>query len=75
MAKVIFNLNNTDKAFDELADGEYFEYDGSLYLLTDGYRGIVFDFEDELSFKWCDEFDADTQVRPISSDRITIKVD
>jgi len=75
MTKVIYNSNNASKAFDELDEGTYFDYEGSLYLLVDEYRGIVYDFEDESSFKWCDEFDADTKVLPIASNRVTIKVD
>ena len=74
MTKVIYNSTNKGTPFDELAEGTYFDYEGSLYLLVQEYKGVVFDFEDETSFNWYDEFDADTQVIPIASDRVTITV-
>lgn len=74
MTKVIYNQTSKGIPFDELAEGTYFDYEGSLYLLVEEYKGVVFDFEDETSFRWGDEFDADTRVIPISSDRVTITV-
>lgn len=75
MAKVIYNSDNTTKAFSELDEGTYFDHDGSLCLLVDEFSGIIFDFKEEQGFKWSDEFDVDTKVQPIASNRVTIKVD
>ena len=75
MANVIYNPKDSGKIFNDLIEGTYFDYKGLLYLLVDEQRGIVFDFADETSFAWCDEFDDDAPVKIISSDRVTIKVD
>lgn len=75
MAKVIYTPDDVGTVFDDIGEGTYFDYTGTLYLLVDEDRGLVFDFEDEVSFKWTDEYDLDTRVQPIASDRITIKVD
>jgi hypothetical protein len=75
MTKVIYAPNDENEVFCDIGEGTYFDYKGSLYLLVDEQRGLVFDFADETSFIWYDEFDAETVIKTISSDRITIKVD
>lgn len=75
MAKVIYTPKDECELFIELDEGTYFDYRGTLYLLVDEQRGLVFDFEKEMSFIWLDEFNDDVPVKSISSDRITVKVD
>lgn len=75
MTKVIYAPKDENEAFCDIGEGTYFDYEGTLYLLVDEQRGIVFNFEKELPFVWYDEFDAEEMVRTISSDRITIRVD
>ena len=75
MAKVIYNSKEENEIFCDISEGTYFDYKGSLYLLVDEQRGLVFDFADETSFIWYNDFDAETVIKTISSDRITIKVD
>lgn len=75
MAKVIYTPKDECELFIELGEGTYFDYRGTLYLLVDEQRGLVFDFEKEMSFIWFDEFNDDVPVKSISSDRITVKVD
>lgn len=75
MAKVIYTPENVKPAFCDLSEGTYFDYEGSLYLFVDEDRDLVFDFEEEISFRWTDEYDLDAKVQPIASDRVTIKVD
>lgn len=75
MAKVVYTPKDECETFIELGEGTYFDYKGTLYLLVDEQRGIVFDFEEGMSFVWFDEFDDDAPVKSISSDRITVKVD
>ena len=75
MAKVIYNSKDKNEVFCDIGEGTYFDYEGTLYLLVDEQRGIVFDFEGGYSFLWEDDFDGEARVKTISSDRITIKVD
>lgn len=75
MAKVIYNPEDENEVFEDIGEGTYFDYRGSLYLLVDEQRGLVFDFADETSFIWYNDFDAEAVIKTISSDRITIKVD
>lgn len=75
MTKVIYDPNDKNEVFCDIGEGTYFDYEGTLYLLVDEQRGIVFDFEKEMPFVWYDEFDAEAIIKTISSDRITIKVD
>jgi hypothetical protein len=76
MAKVIYDSKNTNTTFNDLKEGDYFDYEGSLFLFVDDSRGgLVFDLEEGYSFYWCDEFNADTPVLIINPSRITIEVD
>ena len=75
MAKVIYTPADKGEVFYDLGEGTYFGYKGTLYLLVDEQRGLVFDFEEGISFYWRDEFDNEAPVKSISSDRITVMVD
>ena len=75
MAKVIYAPKDKNEVFCDIGEGTYFDYEGTLYLLVDEQRGIVFDFYQGISFVWYDEFEAEAIIKTISSDRITIKVD
>lgn len=76
MAKVIYNSENTTTTFIDLKEGDYFDYQGNLFLYVDDSKGgLVFDLEEGYSFYWCDNYSVDTPILIISSDRITIKVD
>ena len=75
MAKVIYNPKDENEVFEDIGEGTYFDYRGSLYLLVDEQEGLVFDFDKGMSFNWYNEFDAEAVIKTISSDRITIRVD
>lgn len=75
MANVIYNSNVEGKAFCVLAEGTYFNYQGNLFILVDECSGHVFSFNDDNVFCWYDDFDSQAIVQPISSDRITVRID
>lgn len=76
MAYVIYNSENTTTTFNDLNEGDYFDYQGKLFLYVDDYRGgLVFDIEEGYSFYWCDDFSTDTPVLIIAPSRITVRVD
>jgi len=76
MANVIYDSKNINTTFSDLKEGDYFDFDGQLFLFVDDSReGLVFDFEEGYSFYWCDDYDLDTPVKIIASNRVTIKVD
>ena len=74
MAKVIYNPKDENEVFEDIGEGTYFDYRGSLYLLVDKQRGLVFDFKEEIPFLWYNEFDAGKVIKTIASNRVTIKV-
>ena len=65
MTKVIYDPNDKNEVFCDIGEGTYFDYEGTLYLLVDEQRGIVFDFEKEMPFYkdcttvWIDYFNGD----------------
>ncbi len=75
MAKVIYNPKDENEVFEDIGEGTYFDYRGSLYLLVDEQRGLVYDFNEEIPFIWYNEFDAEAIIKTISSDRIIIRVE
>jgi pimeloyl-ACP methyl ester carboxylesterase len=48
MTKVIYAPNDENEVFCDIGEGTYFDYKGSLYLLVDEQRGLVFDYADEI---------------------------
>lgn len=76
MAKVIYNSENTTTTFNDLKDGDYFDYQGKLFLFIDAYKGgLVFDIEEGYSFFWEEIYTIDTPILIIAPNRVTVKVD
>jgi len=76
MAKIIYDSKNAQTTFADVKVGDYFDYEGELFLYIDDSRGgLVFVLKEGYSFYWCDDFSADTPVIIISPNRVTIRVD
>ena len=76
MAKVIYDSKNTKTTFVDVREGDFFDYQGRLFLFIDDSRGgLVFDLEEGYSFYWCDDYGLETPVIIIAPSRVTIRVD
>ena len=73
MARVKYASKTDYKTFWSLEINTYFQYNGVLYVRVG--ECDVFDLKHDKVLYWYNHFDSDALVLPITSDRITIKVD
>lgn len=75
MAKVIDNSKDRD-IYGVIEVGTYFIYQSQLFVRINEYETEkdVFNFNDNITFRWCDKFDPNAIVQIIPPKKITIKI-